>query len=81
MGARGSYALYGIDACHVGGHEVREIELEATAVGAGFEQLGYLRSAQLPGQTDDATVHSLHDADPTIHSGLRKGKTNAKRIP
>ena len=36
-------------------------------IGARFEQLGHLSTAQLPRQPHDAVVNFLNNADPTIH--------------
>ncbi len=63
-----SYALKRFDARDVRGHEVRQIELQRTALSAGAEQLRHLRCAQATSQTHDASIDFLDHTNPALHN-------------
>ena len=65
--AGGAYSPQGVNARHVRRHEIRQVESDMVGIGARFEQLGHLSTAQLPRQPHDAVVNFLNNADPTIH--------------
>ena len=65
-----SDALQRLDAWHVGRHQVRQIEHQATVMRAGREQFRNLRDTQPASQTDHASIDFRHDANPTIHKVL-----------
>ena len=74
--ASGSQPLKRFDARRVGGHEVRQIDLNGEDFRADSEQFRNLRDAQPAGQPYKASIDLLNDADPAIHAAVR-GKTQA----
>jgi hypothetical protein len=72
----GSQSLKRFDTRHVGGHEVRQVELNGKDSRACSKQFRNLRDTQPASQPHEAPVALLNDADPAIHNRLR-GKTNA----
>ena len=74
--APGSQPLKRFDARRIGGHKVRQIELDRKNFGADGEQFRNLRNTQPASQPHKASIDLLNDADPAIHAALR-GKTQA----
>ncbi len=60
-------SLQRFDARRVHGHQVREIQLNRSGVRAGSEQFGHLGDAQPTGQTHEASIGLVHDANPAVH--------------
>jgi hypothetical protein len=69
-----SKSLKRFDARRIGGHQVRQIELDWTRFGAGFEQFRDLFDTQPASQSNQPSIGLLNDTNPAIHDRER-GKT------
>jgi hypothetical protein len=67
MRAGSSYPLKRFNAWHVGGDEIREIELRGVCLGADFQEFRDLGRSQLADDPHDSPVDFLDNADPAIH--------------
>jgi len=60
--------LQRFDARRVHGHQLREIKLNRRNVRTGSEEFGDLRDAQPAGQTHEASIGLVYDANPAVHA-------------
>jgi hypothetical protein len=72
-----SNSLKRLDARRVRGHEIRQIEFQATAIRACPEQFRDLRDTQPASEPHDATTDFLNNTDPAIHNIFSKGKSGS----
>ena len=56
-----------LDSRHVCRHQIREIDQQRAAFGAGFEEFRNLRDTQTAGQSHDTTIDFIDDTNPTVH--------------
>jgi len=75
-----SESLKRFDTRRIGGHELRQIELDRTRFCAGFEQFRDLFDTQPASQSNQPSIGLLNDTNPAIHAGVKR-KTQATSGP
>jgi len=76
-GAPGSQMLKRLDAGRVNRHEVGQVKFERARARTRAKQFRHLGHCQPPGETHDASIRFLSNANPAIHNRAEGGKTDA----
>jgi hypothetical protein len=60
-------SLQRFNARRIHGDQLREIQMNSSGVRTGSEQFRHLGDAEPTGQTHEASISLVHDADPAVH--------------